>query len=750
MRLLSLRAALVSLVAVNAVAFALLLRLDFNNAPEVYFPETAPSVVLQKDLQREFPNDEALVAVFEGDDLFAAHTLAAVDRATRRIAGHALVDRVFSVTNVDHIAAGGEGFAIEPLVDANRLGDSTDQQRRDRVLADRFAPGLLVARDGSALALVVRPKPLDESRQRKALEDLTYQVVAEEGLGDKLRGVAGPVALDVAELRSMLRDSAIFIPATSVIGLGLLWWVVGRIVPVVLGAVAMSTVVAASVALLPLAAQPYTLVNAMTPPLLGAYTLATLIHFYGALMQAGDLGLAGESRVLRALADVRKPAFFNVLTTGSGLLSLAFNPIPPLRSFGVVGAIGTLIVFLVVFYLVPPLLVRWDVRPWPRHGAGMRWTRKLAVAIARVSMRRAGLTVILAAAAILVSIPAIWRVEVESDLLEFFGPEHPLTKATTLVEEKFTGVTTLQVVLDGGGRDALKDVAVLRRLKDLQSWLEGLPQVDRALSMVDVVEEMHWAFHDEDPAFRTVPGDNRLLSQYLLVYDGQDLYELVNREFQRTRVLLNLNVHGAVAIQGVIAAIRDRLHAEPIPGLKWDISGYGRLFADQQDLLVIGQQRSFLGAFGQIFFLMAILWRSLTAATITMLPNLAPLYFIFVVMGLWGIPLDMATVLIAGVVLGITVDDTIHLYHNYLRRRRAGAGTVLALMRSFDTSGRAVIAASLLLIAQFLLLMTSEFKPTVAFGGLTAAGLLIGQVFEMILLPALIVLKDRGGLRRLR
>jgi len=88
-------------------------------------------------------------------------------------------------------------------------------------------------------------------------------------------------------------------------------------------------------------------------------------------------------------------------------------------------------------------------------------------------------------------------------------------------------------------------VATLGAVRDFQRWLEALPEVDRSVSMVDLVEEMHWAMNGEKPAFRALPGNDRLLRQYLLVYDGEDLYELVNRDFQHARILLNLNVHGA-------------------------------------------------------------------------------------------------------------------------------------------------------------------------------------------------------------
>jgi len=137
---------------------------------------------------------------------------------------------------------------------------------------------------------------------------------------------------------------------------------------------------------------------------------------------------------------------------------------------------------------------------------------------------------------------------------------------------------------------------------------------------------------------------------------------------------------------------------------------------------------------------MTVLWRSAKGAALCMVPNLAPLFFVFVLMGAGGIALDLATVMIACVVLGITIDDTIHLYHGYRCRLRAGMAPNWAIARSYDSSGRAVLATSVVLVAQFGLLATSDFIPTANFGLLTAVGLTAGLAFEIVLLPALLVL----------
>jgi predicted RND superfamily exporter protein/(2Fe-2S) ferredoxin len=732
--------ALLVVVTLHAVSAYLLVGLKLNNAPEVYFAPGSPAVVLRDDLRRDFPTDETLTILFQGGDLYEPSFLRKLHDVAQKLEQHPLVDRVTTVLSFERISGASDGFAVTPLVDAGQLGAVPAEALRQRVLADRFAPGLLASRDGQALALVVRPVALGESTQRLALRRDVLAAIDDAGLRPHVAGDAGQLTLDVAQFESIVRDTQWLVPLTVVIGLALLGWAVGRLRPVVIGAAAMSTVVAPAVAGVVVFGQPYTMATVILPSLLAAYTVATLLHLYAGVQRAQGAGASRAEAVDRALGETRRPSAFNVLTTGAGLLSLVLVPIPPIQVLGIAGAAGTLLVFLTVFFLVPPFLRHWDQGRWPQHSSGMGRLGRLARRLALLSMRWPKTVVVALAVAVAAAASSVMKVESETDLLAFFADDHPVNVDTRRIEKALTGVTTLEVSLRGGDRDAFQSVATLRRVKQFQQWLESLPEVDRTVSMVDLVEEMHWAMNGERPALRALPPNDRLLRQYLLVYDGTDLYELVNRDFDHARIVLNLNVHGSREIGRTIEAIRAHLATDPVPGVRVDVGGYGRLLADQVELLVDGQLQSFAGAFGQIFLLIAVLFRSAKAAAICMAPNLAPLYFVFALMGAVGVHLDLATVMIAGVVLGITVDDTIHLYHGYRTRVRAGVHPLFAAARSYEAAGRAVLATSAVLIAQFALLTASDFIPTSNFGLMTAAGLLTGLLFEVLLLPALLVL----------
>lgn len=727
------------LVVFLVLSLAALLRLNVNNAPEVYLPKSAPSVLLDKELRKNFPGDQVLIALFKGD-VYSDRFLSGLASTVERLKKQPLVQRVMSVFTMDHVAGSEDGFSVEPLLDPKGFETLSVAQRKKRVLGDRFAPGMLAAQDGSALALILRPVHLTQSGQRKQIEAELMHAVKETGIRRDMVAVGGEVPMETAEFQSMVRDTVIFVPIEFVIALSLLGVMFRRGIAVLFGGLAMAVVTVGTVAIIAISGKPYTLITAMLPPLMAALTAALLIHLLNSITLASHRGLCGQERVAWACRNIERPARFTVFTTAAGLASLSLSPIPPIQSFGLTAAAGMVLVYVVCILLLPPLFGRWDKSTWNNPGIGLRWANKTVEILAGIGIRHAGVVVVATVLIMVATLPMLRWIKVETDMFKFFPEDHPISKSSRLIEKTLSGVTPLEVDFKGAGRDSLKNAARLAQLKAVQNHIESLPEVDRTLSMMDIIEEMNWAFHGENPTFRRIPANSNLISQYLLIYDGHDLYDLVDREFQQTRLLLSLNVHGSNEINAVIGKINKILRTSPPDGLQYHIAGFGRLFTDQVDLLMKGQIRSLWGALILIFTLLVVIWRSVKDSILTMIPNVAPVLIMFVVMGAMGIWLDMATAMIASVAVGIAVDDTIHLFHIYRSRRQAGSGAVMALGRAYHDAGRAVVITTLILCAQFLVLTASQFRPTVEFGFLTTLGLASALLFDLLLLPAILIL----------
>ena len=724
-----------------------LLNLKVDNAPEVYLPEDLTTVVFDKQLREDFPHDQILVVLLQGNDLFERPFLAALDQAVGELEKSPMVERVVTVTTADHISGSEDDFFVEPLIDLDFYDEMSPADHQARALSDRFAPGLIVTKGGSGISIIIRPIALNGSLQRLALIEMVEKAIADAGIASNVSALAGQIALDVAELDSMIWDTVVFIPLTTVVGLFLIWWLFRRWLAVILAGITIGAVVIMAVAIVALWGRPYTLVASIIPPFMAALTTALLIHLFNSLRHASLRGFLGAERISQALMEVRRPALYTCLTTSVGLFSLGLNSILPIQTFGIAAGIAVLLMYPLAIGLLPPIIKRWDTTPWPASRIGVRVIDRIVFIAARLSVRRAGWVVALFVIAIIVGTPQISRIYAETDMYSFFKDDHPLTISTKLVEKELAGVSTVEIVFDAQQKGALKEPSKLNALNRFQAWLDDLPQIDRTYCMADIIEEMNWAFNGEREAFRVIPQDPLLISQYIFIYSGKDLYELVNDNFTRTRLTLNLNVTGSNEIRQVVNSIENYLIKNPVADLEWQIVGFGRLFVDQEDLLVQGQVRSLWLALGMIFIMFLLLWRSFSGALLCMIPNVSPVLLIFIFMGLIGIKLDMATAMISSVALGVAVDDTIHVYHSYIRRRRKGIGLVLALMRGYTQVGRAITATTFILCSQLLLLCASDFIPTIEFGFLTSLGLLAALLFDLFLLPALLVLlaKKRIG-----
>ncbi|MBI2382165.1 MAG: MMPL family transporter [Gammaproteobacteria bacterium] len=726
-----------------AIPAWLLSYLRFDNAPEAYLPADAPSVIFEKELRRQFPGYELEVVLFEGLDLFEEAFLSKLDKAVALLERHEQVERVIAPTRMDHITGTADGFSVEPLLGAKQRARLNPEQRRARALADRFAPGMVVSRDGSALALIVRPKSLPDSLSRIRLHEDIGAALQTAGLSERVSARAGQLPLDVVQFQSMLKDNATFVPATITVGLSLVWLLFRRLLAVLLCFLMIIASLHAAVAMLVVLDKPFTLVSSILPPFMAALTVASMVHLFSAQAHAAAAGKTGRTRVEAALGEVTRPSFFAILTTVSGLLSLALSTIQPIRYFGLAGAFGMLLLFCLMIYILPALLERYDRRPWPLHQRGGGGMQRLVDALSHLSLRHAGWLALAFLAATLAGLPLLGKLRAETDLYKFFSEDSLINRATHAVENRLSGVMPLDLVFEAEGRDSLLEPKRLELLRDIRDEVTKLPGVDRSLSMIDILEDMHWAFNGEDPAFRVLPTAKPLIAQYLLLYDGKDLYELANREFSRTRISLALRAHDTASLRALMTDLESRLNSRDLAGMRWRFASEARIFTEQERLLVDGQINGIWGSVATIFAFMLLLARSFGAALICMIVNVTPVVFVFMLMGALAIPLDMATALIACIAVGIAIDDTVHTFANAQGHLAAGAGITLAIARTYREAGRAVTITTIILCSQFFLLIASGFIPTREFGFLTGFGLGLAFLFDLLLMPSLLVLRHR-------
>ncbi len=650
--------------------------------------------------------------------------------------------RLYSPTHSERLRGRDDQLLHERLLGPIEREGLTRKERLDRLLSNPLVAGSLIAHDGSRVAMEIQPSDDLTTGQRQALRDAFEQARADTGISRERVSLTGTIAMSLAQSDATLGDAWTFVPLSLATGLGLILWLFRRWLAMAATLLVISASLGSGLAVTAARGHAFTIASAILIPLATALAVALLVHLFNALTRQAQLGYTGAERALRAQAEIHRPAMFTALTTAAAFLSLSISP-QPAGIFGQAAAAAVIVQYIAVLWLLPAIFARWDRRPWPDSSQGVSLLERPICRLVLFAYRNPRATVGVALAVMLLGLPQIWRADVDVDLLRFLPSEHSTVISTQGFAEHFHGTIVIDVVFMHGERDAFMEPHHLERVVALRGWLEARPEVDRTRSMVEIVQEINWAVHNEDPRYRTIPDSRAVIAQYLMLYDGVELFDFVDRDFQITRISVFLNVRGSQAVNRFATEIQETLAERGWQSNEVRLASTNYLLAQNERRILRGQLHGLLLAGALIFLLMALLWHSLKHAALGMLPNLFPVICVAMIIGLFGLDLNVITAMIAAIVLGIAVDDTIHLYYGYQRRRGSGFGHGRALLHTYRNAGRAVTATTLILGAQMLWLTFSNFTPTSTFGLLTAAGIGAAWLFDLLVLPAILTILDR-------
>jgi len=458
------------------------------------------------------------------------------------------------------------------------------------------------------------------------------------------------------------------------------------------------------------------------------------------------------------------PCLYTALTTIIGFSSLVFSDIKPVIDFGWMMSIGLLVAFVTSFTLFPAVIVLLD----KSHGEEIRRRKyRFTAALAEVSVRHGNKVLAAALLLVLVSAAGISKLEVENSFINYFSKKTEIYQGMKLIDDQLGGTTPLDILLDldeerifaedeeetkqnGPDGETEKeweeplDPAYwftpfkIERIKQVHDYLDGLPEVGKVLSFASVIrvaedlnEGKEFDSLQLSILYKRVPDDIKaeLIDPFISVQNNEArirLRILDSREDLRRKELLerienDLRNHLELSDKDVTVAGLLVLYNNMLQSLySSQISTIGVV------LLGIG-----------IMFL--VLFRSVSLSLIGIVPNILAAATVLGMMGLLGIPLDMMTITVAAITIGIAVDNSIHYIYRF-REEFAQNGDYLETLRICHSNiGRAVLYTSTTIIFGFSILVLSNFFPTVYFGLLTALAMFIALLAALTLLPKLIL-----------
>jgi predicted RND superfamily exporter protein len=447
--------------------------------------------------------------------------------------------------------------------------------------------------------------------------------------------------------------------------------------------------------------------------------------------------------VFRTVREISVPCFYASATAVAGFATLIISGIRPVIDFGLLMAAGLSLSYVVNFTFFPAALLLCPKGPTPpQHLATLE---KSPVAFLAAFSRRRRVLIGIASLALLgLSVAGMTQLQVENRFIDYFRKTTPISRGLTLIDERLGGTTSLEIVIDGKTKDYWLEPRNLEMLRKIHRHAEQLPEVGK-VSSLETLMEILTAVNDGVPPNKFILN----LARASLAPSMQQAYLLpyVTSDFAQARVFIRIRESSPTLNRdSMLRDLRNFLKNET--GLAEDQVRITGLFVLYNNLLksLFDSQIKTLGVvFAVIYLMLVALFRSFYLAFISILPTTLPILLILGTMGALHISLDMMTIMIASVTMGIAVDNMIQYTFRHREEFRLHRDYSVATDRTHNSIGRAILYSNLTIIAGFSILAFSKFIPTIYFGIFTSLAMSAGFLGSLTLLPMLLsALKPYG------
>ena len=704
---------------------------------------------------------------------------------------------IASVATMDNITGTADGMAVDPFMEDVPDTPEALGALKKNLFGNPMYVNWLVSQDSTGLLIMAKMEESGGTLEGVARRIAVYSAIEHMVQAQRDAGapeafhIAGRGAIEVMVGDYGREDMQTFMPLVILVVLGALYCTYRSLRGVLLPLVVVVGAVIWTLGLMAALEVPMFFISTMLPVVLMAIGVADGIHilsrYYDELLEHPQLSSSEAS--VAAMCEMWRPVVFTSLTTAAGFLSFVAAPMPPIRQFGFFTAFGVLAAMVFSLTLFPALLSmlpakvsRGLVRQMRRSGdlAATGWAARALAVLGRGVARRPLLVWLPTLGIVGLCLVGSRYIPVDSSPIGIFHPDSPVRTADRILRDTFQGTTPVYVVIEGHEPDRLKDPGLLAKLDLLQAEVEQDPMVGGSVSIAEYVKRMNRIMNEDRPEMEVVPTDRDLVAQYLLLYsfsgDPDDFDEVVDYDYQHANVAFYLRSDSTDDVLRVVQRAQDFAeeqfgraepadnggvnHRDPLSirlgrwlvnieptitnwetrsGFRIGFAGNGYFVNRMSELVVSSQAASLVTSLGAVFVLTALMFRSLTAGLITVIPIGVVIVFSFGLLGLLQSPLEIGKSLTASMVIGVGIDYTIHFLNKYRLKVREGLTDPEAItLATMVTSGKAIFFNAVVVIGGFLVFLSSKFLPNYYLGAMMALNMGACLVASMTLLPVML------------
>jgi hydrophobe/amphiphile efflux-3 (HAE3) family protein len=743
----------VLLLFLTVFSFYKMRELKFDSSIESMFLEGDPNLITFNKFKETFGSDDFVYILFETEDFFKPEMIRLVGTLVEDLERNVpYVDDVKFLGNVEYVEGVEGGIEISDLIEKIPETDEEIKRIKERVMAEPLYIDNLISKDGRTAAIAVTFELYPEEQKKKA--DVRHQVgqkvleiLAKPEYGNMELYTAGGPIYDCEYDKLSGKESSTFGLLCLALNLLILLWVARGVRGVVSPLLVVVLSIFWTLGLVGIIGRTLNMMVILLPVLLICVGIGDSMHIVAETQDQMDHGLGRKEAVVKALTLVGVPCLLTSLTTAAGFTSFLATVVRPVREMGVYAAVGVIMAFVLSLIIVPIIFSFGKEKKKSEAGKEVHERYdlfdRILEKIFQINNRYPKAIIGIFVGLTLLSVYGYSRIEVETNSMKGLSTDLPLRQAYDYIDSKMGGSMAIEMMLDTGRKDGVKDITFLRQLEQLQDHIDKHPLTMKTTSIIDFLKKMNRAMHENSPSYYALPETSAQATEQLFLYEtsgGRELDKQVSFNYDIARLNVRTQSLGSKEVRIFMADIDKFVKEDLNSSIKVEYTGIMTWLKAFVDMVANGQRVSFTLAFSAIAIMMIIVLRSFKLGLISMLPNLFPVLISMGFMGMAGMYMDATLMIFSAIIIGVVVDDTIHFFSRYKREFKHMGTYKAALKATLSTVGRPIMFTTITLVAGFSVFGLSDISSMVKFGLMAGFAFIWALLADFFLAPAMMLL----------
>jgi predicted RND superfamily exporter protein len=558
-------------------------------------------------------------------------------------------------------------------------------------------------------------------------------------------------AVITSELKnSMTSDMQKFIKLVLLIIIIFLAILFKRISGVILPLITVAFTIISALSMMAIFSAPITTVTQILPSFLLAVSIGASIHLLSIFFKEYNLSKDKKASLRYAMGHSGLAIVMTSLTTAGGLWSFSFSELAPVADLGKFASAGVIIGLLYTVILLPALLALFPIKPKDikiKDNKESDFIDKILLKVSEISVNYPKQIIAITTFIILLSVIIASNLRFSHKPINWFDKEHQVRVATQLIDDKMRGSLTLEIIIDTKKENGLYEPEILNAIDNFSKEIMKIQTdeyfIGKTLSIVDIIKETNKALNENKKEAYIIPQNKNLIAQELLLFENSgsdDLEDFVDSGFAKARITVKVPNIDAIEYVNLLKEINTQIDTHFKNRAEVTITGISNLLARIMEASIKSSAISYLLAIVLITIMMLILIGDIKIGLISMIPNISPILIMTTVMVIFDMPLDMFTMLIGAIAIGLAVDDTVHFMHNFRKYHLKYNDIDKAVKITLMTTGRAMIVTTIVLSFGFFVFMGASMSNIFNFGLLTGIAIIVALLADFFLVPAIMKL----------